>query len=116
MSEPDEMDEDARWFADDEPDALPDESVVIHEIGGFCPVQATGLIHGQEFYFRARGQRWSIGIGGDTVMHPTWRYEEPYGDEPFAAGYMDEREARAFIRKAADLFSAPTQPRTGDEG
>lgn len=78
----------------------------ITEIGGNCPVQADGTINGVPFYFRARGNRWSIGVGGDVVGDPTFYYEEPYGDAPFAAGWMDDDEARAFIKKGADLYMA----------
>lgn len=79
-------------------------SLEITMLGGFCPVQAEGTIEGEEFYFRARGERWSIGIGGDVVAKPDWYHEQPYGDEPFAAGYMDLDEARAFIEEAAERY------------
>lgn len=82
--------------------------VVIDQIGGWCPVQAEGTINGAEFYFRARGQRWRIGIGGDVVMKPDWALEEPYGSERFEAGYMPLDEARAFIDKAARLYAEET--------
>jgi hypothetical protein len=78
--------------------------VVITMIGGLCPVQAEGTINGSPFYFRARGQRWTIGIGGDVVMYPEWHYGEPYGTERFDAGYMPEGEARAFINRAAERY------------
>jgi hypothetical protein len=78
--------------------------IKIDLIGGNCPVQADGTINGVEFYFRARGSRWSIGIGGDVVGAPNWYYGEPYGDGPYDAGWMTEGEARAFIDKAAKLY------------
>lgn len=78
--------------------------VKIAWIGGNCPVQAEGTIRGKPFYFRARGEAWSIGIGGEVVMEPEWFYEEDYGDEPYVAGWMTEAEARAFIEKSADLY------------
>lgn len=78
--------------------------VHINQIGGNCPVQAEGTIDGEPFYFRARGQRWSIGIGGDTVMKPDWYYEQPYGEQQFDAGWMSVDEARAFIVGAARAF------------
>ncbi len=81
-----------------------ERAVVIDCLGGNCPVQAEGTIDGLPFYFRARGDRWTMGIGDDVVLAPAWFYEEPYGDGPFAAGWMDEDEARAFIHKAADLY------------
>lgn len=83
------------------------EGLVIDIIGGNCPVQAEGTIDGQEFYFRARGMRWSLSVGGrDVVGAPDWYYEEPYGDREFAAGWMTEEEARAFLDKAIGLWRA----------
>lgn len=81
------------------------EGLVIDRIGGNCPVEIEGAIDGQEFYFRARGMRWSLSVGGrDVVGAPDWYYEEPYGDQEFAAGWMSEEEARAFLDKAARLW------------
>ncbi len=75
-------------------------------LGGNCPVQAEGRINGKEFYFRARGNSWSLRIGGsDVVMEPEWAYEEDYGDCPFAAGWMTETEARGFIAQAARKYA-----------
>jgi hypothetical protein len=81
--------------------------IEIEWIGGNCPVQAEGTVDGKEFYFRARGEAWSMQIGGqDVVGNPEWSYGEDYGDEPFAAGWMSEEEARAFIDKAIGLYRA----------
>lgn len=81
--------------------------ITITYIGGNCPVQSEGTIDGKEFYFRARGSRWSMSIGGaDIIMEPDWYYEEPYSDHPFAAGWMSDDEARAFIDKAVGLYRA----------
>jgi hypothetical protein len=84
------------------------EGIVFTEFGGNCPVQATGTIDGRNFYFRARGARWSIGVGGDSVGAPTWRYEEPYGEGPFDAGWMDTEIAKQMINKGATLYRAMT--------
>jgi hypothetical protein len=84
--------------------------IVIDWLGGNCPVQAEGTIAGKPFYFRARGEHWSIGIGGDTVGDPEWYYEEPYGDEEYVAGWMSEDEAREFIDKAAKLYASEPSP------
>jgi hypothetical protein len=79
--------------------------IQIEMIGGNCPVQAEGTILGEPFYFRARGERWSLGIGEDPVGAPDWYYEEPYRpDEPFAAGWMSLDEARGFIKQAAETY------------
>lgn len=80
--------------------------ILIDQIGGNCPVQAEGKIGGKEFYFRARGEHWSIGIGGDVVGDPDWYYEEEYPGGQFAAGWMTEAEARAFIDQAAERYAA----------
>lgn len=78
--------------------------IVIDWIAGYCPVQAEGKIAGKVFYFRARGNRWSLSIGGDVVLAPEWLWSEAYGDAPFAAGWMEADEARAFIEAAAARF------------
>jgi hypothetical protein len=83
--------------------------VVIDYIGGNCPVQAEGKIGGKEFYFRARGNHWSISIDSDLgpdvrFLNPEWYYEEPYGDGPYDAGWMSEEEARALIYEAAKRY------------
>jgi hypothetical protein len=86
------------------------DGIVIEYLAGNCPVQAEGTIDGKRFYFRARGESWRIEI------HPTatgdvlswggdgWHYTEPYGDGPFAAGWMPEDEARQMIEKAALIY------------
>ncbi len=88
-------------------------SVVIDWIGGNCPVQANGTLDGYPFYFRARGEHWTMTIANskDTPMddlwsgyEEAWHYGEDYGDSQFAAGWMSEDEARAFLQKAAELF------------
>lgn len=82
-------------------------NLVISNIGGNCPVQAEGTVDGVPFYFRARGQHWAIYIGSDALSlgHLAWHYTEPYQPEnQFAAGWMEEDEARAFIDKAVALW------------
>jgi hypothetical protein len=86
-------------------------SIIIEEIGGNCPVQAEGTIDGRRFYFRARGEHWSL------TIHPTategysswpddgtWYHQEAYGGGPFAAGWMEIEEAKAFIERGAALY------------
>ncbi len=86
-----------------EPQDIPFE---IEYIGGNCPVQAEGLVYGKPFYFRARGQRWSMSIGGaDVVGNPEWYHEEPWGKTMFAAGWMTEHEAIAMMTKAFALYA-----------
>lgn len=67
-------------------------------------MQAEGTIDGQTFYFRSRGEHWSLSIGGaDVVGEPNWHYEEPCGPWPHA-GWITEDEARAFIELGARLW------------
>lgn len=84
--------------------------IVMEYTCGACPVQAEGTVSGERFYFRARGDRWRIGIGGtDPVFHPAWEYGEPYGEPGgLGAGWMDEEEANAFIRKSVELWKKET--------
>ena len=73
---------------------------------GNCPVQAEGVVDGHDFYFRARGDSWSLGIGGeDPVAAPLWYYEEAYGVWP-EAGYISDDQAYEFIQEAIKLFRA----------
>jgi hypothetical protein len=81
-------------------------NVNIEELGGYCPVQGHGTVDGKEFYFRARGNSWTMGIGGDVVGNPDWSIRQPYGTGDFDAGYMDMDEARAFIHQAAGQYLA----------
>lgn len=85
--------------------------VVIDTIGGNCPVQAKGTIFGNLFYFRARGDHWSISIGGaDPVMHPEWYYEQDYGQWPEAGG-MTKDEVINFIHWSAARFKGQSMER-----
>ena len=100
----------------------------ISMIGGNCPVQAEGTIDGKPFYFRARGMRWTMGVGGDPLGHPTdpsmerpdWYAECTWGDVPFAAGWMSEAEARRLIEWCASEYvanasrNAPEAPPAAD--
>ncbi|MCE6959618.1 hypothetical protein LAZ40_11220 [Cereibacter sphaeroides] len=88
-----------------------DPGIVIDLLEGECPVQGEGLVDGVEFYFRARGARWSLSIGGtDLVGNPDWYYEEPYGTGPYDAGVMSPEEAVAFLKKAVGLWRAGAEP------
>ena len=69
-----------------------------------CPLQIEGQIDGEEFYFRARGEHWRMGIGGDPVCDPVWSMCGPWGDGPFAAGYMPEEIGRAIVEKCCELW------------
>lgn len=86
---------------------LAEQGIEIDTIGGLCPVQAEGAVDGQQFYFRARGERWALHIGpkADWFTGREWRHKEPYG-EKYEAGYMSETLARAFIGKAIAKWRA----------
>lgn len=78
----------------------------IESLGGNCPVQGDGTIDGVPFYFRAQGQRWSMGIGGDVVMAPEWKRSERWGENKFSAGWMSFNEAMAIIERCAVEYLA----------
>lgn len=100
--------------------------VVIDMLGGQCPVQGKGTVNGVPFYFRARGEDWSFSVGDDPVdvscgFSEGFRYEEEYGEAPFAASWMPVEEARAFILSAAaryvvSLTPGPAASTTADSG
>ena len=71
---------------------------------GNCPVQGEGTIGDKPFYFRARGQGWCMAIGGDIFSNPEWVRLRPYGETKYAAGWMPEEEAQAFIEQSAEDF------------
>jgi hypothetical protein len=76
-------------------------------LGGYCPVQAEGTINGCPFYFRARGNHWSFYVsdeGKKPLSEPTFERREKWGNKPFAAGYMPEKEAKRIIQKCAEEF------------
>lgn len=82
----------------------------IDSIGGNCPVQAEGTIGGKPFYFRARHEHWSMGIGGEPVCEPEWERVRQWGDGKHAAGWMPEEVARAFIAECAADYLAGKSP------
>jgi hypothetical protein len=88
----------------------------ITSIGGWCPVQAEGIIDGKPFYFRARGEGWSFSVSANPEGDPVdvscfgpgdgdFYYDEAYREgEQYSAGSMEESEAREFIEKAFKLY------------
>lgn len=84
-------------------------AVVIENLDGNCPVQGEGFIDGWPFYFRARGEAWSLSVaepGFEACGEEVWEYQEPYDHGQFAAGWMKRAEALSFIHQGAVLFSA----------
>jgi hypothetical protein len=99
------------------------EIIYTEEISGCCPVQAEGTINGLPFYFRSRGEHWSLYIALTKYADPldrgdgVWRHKEQYppcaDEEPvmihghpckFAAGSATTKECAEFIEMAAELF------------
>lgn len=77
-------------------------------LGGNCPVQAEGIVDGQPFYFRARGDEWSLDIGPEDQWHGygCWRIERDYGSG-FDAGWMHRHEALGFIVEGIAAYREP---------
>lgn len=76
-------------------------TIEIDFCGGNCPVQAEGRINGEPFYFRARGEHWSLSVGADPVGDPRAQYIERFSSDQFAAGWMDVTTAYGLILRAA---------------
>ena len=66
-------------------------------IAGNCPVQAEGTINGVEFYFRARGDRWTF-----IIMDESDNFS--YGEEYKDAGWMTDEVAHRLIEDAARFY------------
>lgn len=70
--------------------------------GGQCPVQAEGQIGDAYWYFRARGDSWSITVHNDIeraygdATGALYYHDESYGVWP-EAGYMPAGDAVTFI-------------------
>lgn len=84
------------------------QGVEIFYITGGVPVFAEGKVDGFEFYFRARGNRWHFEIAYEDdpsySRGSLWRMERRYGSRQFAASWMPQTEALAFILECAFRF------------
>lgn len=75
---------------------------------GLCPVEGEGSVDGYEFYFRARGQRWTLyvaavaGEAGDPLDASAWSTGAPWA----GAGYMSESEAWRLIGEGVATWRA----------
>jgi len=83
--------------------------------GGNCPVQAEGTVGPYHWYFRARGNAWSMHVAATpgALLGPQELYcvRHPYGAEPFEAGWMPQHTALAFINQAlADFLTQHPLP------
>jgi len=81
---------------------------------GYVPVQGEGIIDGKPWYFRARGDSWSLSISENTGGSPIevrwgnesgWYYEDNWGEWP-DAGYMSYEEAWKIIEDCFVKFRA----------
>lgn len=79
-------------------------ALAINFIAGYCPVQSEGWVAGRPYYFRARGEKWTFGVGDDPVMAPEFKRSGDWGDGPFAAGWMEHDEARQIIERCANEY------------
>jgi hypothetical protein len=86
------------------------QGVIINNQGGVCPVQIDGTVDGTPFYFRARGEFWTLGIGQEPIGEPDWFWGQRYSQEKYVAGWMPLDEARSF------LFEAIARYRSGETG
>jgi hypothetical protein len=84
----------------------PEPEIIYTELGGACPVQAEGTINGHPFYFRYRGDEWSLTIapiGGDPMNCNAADYyrERPNHTGEIFAGWMEDDEVREIIAACA---------------
>ena len=84
--------------------------LTITHLGGSCPVQGDGTVEGIPFYFRARGQHWSMAIGADPVAiscgyKSGWYRQEKWGSGAFDAGFMKKDEALGLINRCAEEYA-----------
>lgn len=76
-------------------------------------MQAEGTVDGVPFYFRSRGNRWSLRIGVAPLSNSAWCYEESFSNVKFAAGWITEDLAREFIQKAVGIYRVGIPPAIG---
>lgn len=90
---------------------MTDPQIHIDYIGGNCPVQAEGFIGDKAFYFRARWDKWTFGVGTDPILYPEWIASSPYGETPGAAGWMPQHVALEIIAECISSYCRDqTQP------
>ena len=82
---------------------------IIEPPSGRCPVQASGTIDGEPWYFRARGCGWSVSFGPwdkeiPWYVHNAVLYVHGRYGERAQAGYMPTEHAEACLKLAFDLW------------
>lgn len=85
--------------------------IAFDSMGGNCPVQAEGSFDGERFYFRARGDEWSLNVWTGTDDYETaanpdeWWIEREYGSG-YEAGWMPLHKAIGFICDGVEEYRA----------
>lgn len=81
-------------------------SIKIETLGGNCPVQGEGTIDGVPFYFRARGEHWTLSVSKNQEIgsEADWMVRIRYSRDTFGAGWMTEDEARRLIYIGAQMY------------
>ena len=87
---------------------------------GACPVQIEGDVDGMEFYFRARGGEWSMGIAATRTRAISCRYGDVdegewaiEGDDP-EDGFMKHSEAWRIVRETIEQWRAMKRANPGE--
>ena len=71
---------------------------------GAQPLQIEGTIDNEPFVFRARGQHWTMAIGGDPANEPKWQMGDAWGYKPDAADRMPEDVGRAIVERCCTVW------------
>lgn len=72
-------------------------SLKFEYLGGNCPVQSEGKFDDLDFYFRARGQHWSIELIDPTTLQTVFEMRVLYCDDNYGAGWIPRDEAFIII-------------------
>ena len=81
-----------------------DYTYITDSLEGHCPIQGTGTVQGRGWYFRARGEHWSLRIWHDKEFEGSvFSVEASWGD-PYAAGWMSQEHARLLIEVAMQTY------------
>jgi hypothetical protein len=106
------MNEPTHWYQEREADweaffaTLRVEGWTVKHVGLAAPLQLEGrLPNGEAFYFRARRDEVSLGVGGDPCWYPVWEGREPYGSDENAS-YLPGKDGLAVLRRIVDAYRA----------
>lgn len=88
-------------------EALRTDGWTVEMVTSAGPVQLEGRVpSGERFYFRARGTRVLLAVGGDDPGDAApWEQEVSYGADPFAASYLPGEVALGILRTLFAQFS-----------